>query len=488
MSVPVLGQALASRGFEPIDHMDFYRELFPAGELDDELFGAELEAVYDGTAPRTGKFVGLINYIKGDAAHAHTVRRSIYDDLDELDAAISKPWDSYDLAIFSPISYAGKTRASENARFMYAFGIELDDLIVEDGQQTGLDGLIRHWDRGVLPRPTVCVASGHGLHLYYFFKTAVPMYKTVADSMAKYKKRFTKFLWNRYITTLHNDKDIQYESLFQGFRAVGTRTKKGHGEVAWAYRTGEAIDISYLNSFNFAKGYEIEEVYKSKLTLQEAKAKYPEWYEKRVVRKEEKGRWVCNRAVYDWWLRRIRLEGTVGHRYNCLMCLAVYAIKCDISYDELEKDCFSLLEDFDAISKPGEPFTVEDVVAALQTYLDKEMVTYPINSIINRSGIPIEKNKRNGRKQSDHVKLMNYVRDEINKNTDWRKGNGRKPKQQQVQEWRAAHPDGRKADCIRETGLSKPTVLKWWDTEAAATQEKEDDIFFGLWEQLIGGH
>lgn len=25
------------------------------------------------------------------------------------------------------------------------------------------------------------------------------------------------------------------------------------------------------------------------------------------------------------------------------------------------------------------------------------------------------------------------------------------------------NPEGRKIDCIRETGLSKPTVYKWWD-------------------------
>ena len=35
-------------------------------------------------------------------------------------------------------------------------------------------------------------------------------------------------------------------------------------------------------------------------------------------------------------------------------------------------------------------------------------------------------------------------------------------KKEIVLEWRKKHPEGRKADCIRETGLSKPTVYKWW--------------------------
>lgn len=49
---------------------------------------------------------------------------------------------------------------------------------------------------------------------------------------------------------------------------------------------------------------------------------------------------------------------------------------------------------------------------------------------------------------------------------DWREGNGR-PKGsgtalEEVQQWQRNNPNGKKADCIRETKLSKPTVLKWW--------------------------
>lgn len=41
------------------------------------------------------------------------------------------------------------------------------------------------------------------------------------------------------------------------------------------------------------------------------------------------------------------------------------------------------------------------------------------------------------------------------------KNNGRPDKQKIVEEWQATHI-GTKADCIRDTGLSKPTVYKWW--------------------------
>ena len=50
---------------------------------------------------------------------------------------------------------------------------------------------------------------------------------------------------------------------------------------------------------------------------------------------------------------------------------------------------------------------------------------------------------------------------------DWREGNGRPKgsgtKENQVKEWRKNNPNGKKAQCIRDTGLSKMTVYKWWN-------------------------
>lgn len=62
------------------------------------------------------------------------------------------------------------------------------------------------------------------------------------------------------------------------------------------------------------------------------------------------------------------------------------------------------------------------------------------------------------------VERQSLIRDEINQNKTWNKiGNGRKPKKDIVQKWRLEHPEGKKADCIRDTGLTKPTVYKWWN-------------------------
>ena len=38
---------------------------------------------------------------------------------------------------------------------------------------------------------------------------------------------------------------------------------------------------------------------KSRLSLAEAKEKYPDWYERRIVKKERRGRWTVKRDLYD---------------------------------------------------------------------------------------------------------------------------------------------------------------------------------------------
>lgn len=72
-------------------------------------------------------------------------------------------------------------------------------------------------------------------------------------------------------------------------------------------------------------------------------------------------------------------------------------------------------------------------------------------------------NKRNGRTQEAHLKMARLIRDEINGNKDWQNKEGAPTKKDIVQEWRKMNPNGKKIECERETGLSRHTVLKWWE-------------------------
>ena len=76
----------------------------------------------------------------------------------------------------------------------------------------------------------------------------------------------------------------------------------------------------------------------------------------------------------------------------------------------------------------------------------------PINSIVHFSGIPIEKNKRNGMKQADHLKIARAIqktKDEI-RNTKW---NGRKSVQEKVIEFLNENPEAAYQEFCERTGL-----------------------------------
>lgn len=470
-NIPVLARELLSLGYQDVSPWEFYQDIFPEGELGN--WGDTPEERTQGEY--TAIAVEITNE-KKENGKTLVRRYTISNEMDNLDYILG----SQNFCVMSPISYAGKSRAGKNARFMYALCIEVDGLVVsKKGEQKGLSALIQMWSEriGWLPQPTYMVCSGSGLHLYYVFERAIPLFKNVVDSLKKYKEELTYKLWNRHITELCTADKIQYESVFQGFRIPGTLTKKG--EIATAFKTGEKVSIEYMNKFAKEQNH-IALVYKSKLTLEKAKEKYPEWYERRIVRGDKRiKKWDYSKQkghngdeLYNWWLRRIENEAAVGGRYYCLMALAIYALKCDIEQERLEEDCFRLMKIFDERStEETNRFTEKDVLDALQAYEDDTLITYPVNSIANRSRLPIEKNKRNGRKQADHVKLMNYVRDEINKNENWRDGNGRPAAQEKVLMWRASNPDGTKKQCKDETGLTYPTIRKWWDT--SGTFEKK---------------
>lgn len=439
--------------YDEIEPVEFYRAIFSKGELQEK-------GVYE-----KGKYNGIIVEVtkeKKKDGKDKILRHTVTDDLDKVREVIERD----NFCLMSPISYIGKERSSENARGLYALAIDLDGVIIkDDGDPFGLRTLfhqIEDLDR--IPMPTYIVSSGTGLHLYYVFEKPIMLFPNVVKELQKYKRELTRIIWQGYITNLEDN--VQYESLFQGFRMVGTITKKG--ERARAFETGKRVTMEYMNEFVREEFKANNFVYKSKLTLAEAKKKYPEWYERRIVKKQPKSTWTVNRAVYDWWKRRILKEAKTGHRYYCLMMLAVYARKAGIERDELENDAFMFMELFDKLPASADnPFNEKDVIDALQAY-DDRYITYPINSISYLSDIPIEKNKRNYQKQEWHLedirakKIRMKQRGQDFKNKEGRpKGSG--VKEEIVKEYRKNNPLARKSDCIRDTGISKMTVYKWWD-------------------------
>lgn len=379
-----------------------------------------------------------------------------------------------DFAIVNGITYYGRKNLAAQASKMYAMIFDLDG-VTDATLGNFFSGAYRS---EVYPIPNYVALSGHGVHLYYLFDEPISLYPNIKIQLKELKYALIKKMWNQY--TSENEK-VQYQGINQGFRPIGGKTKiEGQRVKAFQINT-HPFTLEQLCEY-VPEEFRVDQakIWKeTKLTLEQAKKKYPEWYEKVIVRKDTTPKkWdIAGKvhgdnpyALYDWWAKKIREGAAVGHRYFCIMCLAIYGVKNGKSYEEVEKDALSLIPFMDGLSNDHkDPFTVEDCQSALECY-DERYYRFPIKDIVKITGIEIIPNKRNGRTQEKHLMGARAIRD-IN-NPDWREGNGRKPKSKVVEEWRKANPDGKKADCIRETGLTKPTVYKWWNGEEAVKKKQ----------------
>ena len=446
------------RNFDEVKPRDFYRSIFPEGELDQK--GKKTK----------GKYIGIIIEVTAERKSDGKPKVNHYTISDEL-GAIDEVCQSDNFCLCSPISYAGRKRTAEAARFLYAIAVDLDRLRrVGDRPQ----GLMNLWEGHVLkakrlPMPTYIVSSGTGVHLYYVFERPVPMFANIAKQLQNLKRELTKKIWNESIVDINDDRDIQQEGIYQGFRMPGTVTKNGERVVA--FETGDKVTVEYLNGFVSASNRVTEFRYKSDLTLRDAKEKYPEWYERRIEKKEPRGTIAFSRAVYDNWKRRIIEEAKVGHRYYCLMTLAIYAKKCSfygprnpnpVTKKELEDDCWEIMDYFEALTVSDDNhFTAEDVQDAMEAFEDP-WITYPRASIEYRTQIPIPPQRRIGFDQATHLSLARG-RKAVMKKRGILINEGRPSKRDIVKAWRQGHPDGTIAECVRETGAGRSTVYRWWD-------------------------
>ncbi len=439
--------------YDEVSTYDFYRDIFPEGSFERKGHQEDMKAN------------GVLLTVKNERGRMYVVT----DDLELLDEMNEKKLAGEDMVVMSPISYSGRSRTGDNARWLYALAIDLDYQ-----NRARLEDVFHQMKNEVIPQATYVVHSGTGIHLYYVFEQAIPMYKHLQADFRQFKYELIDLVWNRYTSLRGEVKDKQRQGILQGFRIVGSGSKLGADYPVRAFLTGGKVTMEYLNGFVDEKYRVTNFNYQSKLSLHKAKELYPEWYQERIVDGRAKKRWRKSRAVYDWWLQTIRKEKSVGHRYYCIMCLAIYARICSVydekhnpnpvTYEELERDAYSLFEDFDSISKDDtNRFAKKDIRDALELF-NENYVHYPRNEVERVTAIIIPVNKRNYQKQADHLEEARAVRDIRMKRQGrkWTDNNGRPSAADKVLHWQFDHPNGKKAECIRETGLSKPTVYKHW--------------------------
>jgi len=435
----------------PEDAMQLYTDVFRLGE-------GRIQC--DGEAP--GKFKSnpiVLGHSGGKGGRMH--RKIMFEDTFEQTLA---EFQQMDWAYMSACTYFGRQNSAAHQGKLWALVFDID-AVTDETLNNFMSGAIMG---GAYPVPQHVVLSGHGVHLYYVLDEPLDLYPDTKTQVKELKFALTGRLWNRYTST---DENVQHQGINQGFRLVGSHTKKGAPiERAEAWRTNVArTSIEELNRY-------VDEEFRvdpnrreeGKLSLVEAREKWPEWYERVVVGGERlQGQWFAKEDLYRWWLRKISSGATYGHRYFCVMALAIFAAKCGIyDRDRIYEDAKALLPYFNSI-RPDHPFTEADVWSALDC-LDERYARFPRDTIEKLTAIQIPANKRNGRRQEVHLARARALRDFDYPDGTWREGGGRPRgsgvKRDLVRDYAAAHPDANHSQIARELGISRPTVIKWLRT------------------------
>lgn len=419
--------------------------------------------------PAGGYKANPVGYYKNDGTETGHFRIFFEDTfaktLEELQNA--------DFSLLNGVTYFGRRNAQNHASKMCAMIFDLDG-VTDETLGNFFSGAI---EGGAYPVPNFVALSGHGVHLYYLFDEPISLFPYIKIQLKELKYALTDKIWNQYTST---DRKVQHQGINQGFRILGGHTKKKAKErIISVY----AVNPNYFTLEGLCRfvpeAAQVDQMKlwkESKYTLAEAQKKFPEWYEKVVIKGDKSKKYwnIAEKvngenpyALYDWWKRQMA-GASYGHRYFAIMALAIYGAKNDMDFETVKKEAVDFIPFLNSLN-PNEPFTLADCLSALECY-DLRYKTFPIKDITKLTGIPITPNRRNGRKQKDHMFFMRTMK-QMKKvlgetpNTGRTLGRpvGSGTAQQAVADYRAAHPDDTPTQVARALSLSRTTVYKWWD-------------------------
>ena len=445
--------------YEEVNGYDFYREIFPDGELSTEMHT-------DFSHPNA-------IFLCYDQKLGYKVRYQMFRDTWERN--FMELVERQENCVCGGLAYRKQRNILENAQRMHALIFDLDGVGGHEVRNLLHRFALDPSTLRSLPVPTYLVASGTGVHLYYVLDEPADLFPNIKLQLKSMKHDLTFKIWEYKATS--REKSIQYQSINQGFRMVGSINEK-HGNEIRAFRIGGRVSMAYLNRYVIdpKNRVDLQKRFRpSKMTREQAKLTYPEWYQRVIVKGDKRPkRWdIAGKvngddpyALYHWWMRQVdQVKG--GHRYFFLMSMAIYAAKCDVPKSKLVDDLHTV---YDVLKKieHSNPMKPEDIKSALEAY-SKDYYNFTINDIEKITEIRIERNKRNGRRREDHLKRARAVQAVDYPDGEWRKGNGR-PKgagtaQEKVAAYRAAHPEASVSEVARALKISRTTVYKWLDKE-----------------------
>ena len=420
----------------------------------------------------------------------------------------------------SPCLFHTNWKNKSLLNYVCAFVLDIDKVRPLD-----LADFKKRFDDGRIPRPTFIANSGSGVHFYYILNTMfrVDTIKNEANN------KIAEKIYNKLYDLVQNSgwTDAQRHWLGQDYRVVNSKTK--FNQTASIFKIGDIYSIDDLlkgclidmDSLVNVRDKELPSKAMEKyanniandlgilppnmLDRKEvhkfiAEHKDAAWQIREQKRKEKKkktstpskkktGSWYRN--TYDYVMNKTQ----VGYRFSSLKALAIIAYKEKVSRERFMTDLDYLAEYWLLKKYPKDKFNINNVEAIKRLF--DNAVNYS-----NTSAETLEKwlgtefkkigTKRNGRPQKVHVKRMTAIRDIDYPDGSWRNINGRtkgstkdvttSSKAQIIKEYLLSHPSASKKEIKDTTGLTYPTIRKWYDQvkeliESENTDDKQMTIY-----------
>ena len=518
-----IAEWFASQGYTEVIPYTFYRELFPAGFLDNA--GARTK----------DKGVGLVQIIQkpltqeGVALKATGKTTVVYNDLVGMTQTIKEAVKLYNenarnsltdkvqlLTATNGCSYLGTKCEADNMFMLSAIIIELDDPIsnwddedcLEDTpyDPIGIKNML-HQMRPVqlrsgkirppvFPTPTFISCSGTGIHLYYVLDEPMRINRRYFpkhyEEVDLFKKCLMGAMWRTKTIT---KKPVEIQGIAQRYRCVGSPTKQG--SIVRAFQTGDRVSLDYLNSF------------RENLRYEDANHRMAECPELKEIVNTAPGTAKANKkrkyfptgslgkGAYTEALNRIPIYAMEGRRYWFLYCLAATARMCAIPKEQLTKDCYSLLEFMNSLTtNPDNEFTVSDIECAISNY-DYDgpfMRRTTYEALCGVTCPPPRNTKKNGRSLSEHLaycRQIKAVKKQMGENVDC----GRSLKWWSTFAYRVLYPTAKKAEALNAKVAAKVTIRKYWSLMDDLEERNPmaiEDLYTAMkeheWDEIANGN
>lgn len=399
-----------------------------------------------------------------------------------------------DVAV-NPCGYWNNYPRKKLMRRVYAFVMDVDEV-----RPRTLEFLLGMIDRGLILRPTAITNSGSGIHFMYILDKALEV-----GQREKYLKNLE--LAEQIYFMLHSVvreqyRGVQRHHIGQDYRVVGSLSKFGDQTTAW--RTGDFWTIEGLAT---ALGVNIDEIYErrkvsspqmqsyAKSIAQSLDLELPDLDRPEVVydfikdhkdaaylarqqaREEQEridGKKHGKRTIgwYNKTYFKVLNETTAGNRFNALRALSIIAYKCGISEERFVDD----LEKLSGVWQErrwenGDRFNDENIEAIIRMFRNGERYKKTSRKRLEELlGWEWEGGnvRRNGLTREEHLELARLRKKQRKrtgtlKNPDHRPAGTETKQKAEIRKYLASHPGASKSEIKAETGISYPTIRKYYD-------------------------